>query len=125
MTCAGRRLPLRSETWDSALRVEGLPRPAYAGTVRAFDVPGLAPATEYFFALRTADGQPNWSALSNGIQRSTPSIVISRLTTSSRPQGPQTVKWSPDGSTILTDADWEMRSSCTSSTWFRPAAGNT
>jgi WD40 repeat protein len=99
--------PITEETWSEATRAEGLPRPAYPGFVRSFNVLGLAPATEYFFALKTADGAPNWSALSNVVGRSTPTITISRLTFSTRDLGVMgPLEWSPDGQTIMTLADW-------------------
>jgi len=101
--------PITDETWDAAVRVAGLSRPAPAGQLRYFNVTGLTPGTEYHFALRTADGAQNWSAPSNGLNRSTQSIVISRLTTSSRPEGTGRPKWSPDGRTILTNTDWDQQ----------------
>jgi len=100
---------ITEETWDAAVRVAGLPRPATAGQLRYFNVTGLTPGTEYHFALRTADGAPNWSALSNGVNRSTLFLSISRLTTSSRPEGTGRPQWSPDGRTILTNADWDQQ----------------
>ncbi|HLF07380.1 MAG TPA: Ig-like domain-containing protein, partial [Thermoplasmata archaeon] len=51
--------------FTSATRVLGLPSPAAAGTQEFFTVGNLAPATDYWFALKTADEVPNWSPLSN------------------------------------------------------------
>jgi TolB protein len=67
---------------------------------------GLEPAKDYHFALRTADGVPNWSALSNVVGRSTLSISLSRLTVSTQLSGAGQPRWSPDGQTILFCADW-------------------
>jgi hypothetical protein len=101
--------PITEETWNDAIRVAGLPRPAYPGTVRSFDVSGLAPGTSYFFALKTADGVPNWSALSNVVERSTPAITISQFTFSTREIGVMPpIQWSPDGRTIMVLADWQQ-----------------
>jgi len=101
------RTPITEETWEDAVRVDGLPRPAPAGQLQFFTVMGLELATNYFFALKTADGVPNWSARSNVVSRSTPSISISRLTVSAQPLGAGPPRWSPDGQTILTYADWQ------------------
>jgi Tol biopolymer transport system component len=99
--------PITEETWDDAIRVEGLPRPALSGVVRSLTVTGLELATDHFFALRTADGVPNWSALSNVVSRSTLSASFSRLTYSAAPFGVGMPQLSPDGQTILFQADWE------------------
>jgi Tol biopolymer transport system component len=101
------RAPITEATWNEAVRVEGLPQPALPGTVRSFVVSGLQPATSYFFALKTADGVPNWSAVSNGVGRSTLSIALSRLTSSDRLLGAEMPAWSPDGQTIAVSADWQ------------------
>jgi Tol biopolymer transport system component len=102
------RTPITEETWEDAVRVDGLPRPAPSGQLRFFPITGLEPATDYFFALRSADGVPNWSALSNVLSRSTLSISISRLTFSTQRFGVSwcSPNWSPDGQTIVTCADW-------------------
>ncbi len=42
-----------------------IPPPGPAGTTETHTVTGLMPATEYWFALRTADSVPNWSPISN------------------------------------------------------------
>lgn len=52
--------------WDSvATPFEGEPRPALPGEIDSITVGDLAPATTYYFALRTGDEVPNWSAISN------------------------------------------------------------
>jgi hypothetical protein len=60
--------PVRSDTsswWASATSVGALPAPRRAGTRESFVVVGLAPATTYYFALRTSDEVPNVSGTSN------------------------------------------------------------
>jgi len=100
--------PITAETWDDAAPVEGLPRPALPGTLRFFRVPGLAPASGQFFALRTADDAGNWSWLSNVIERSTLTITISQLTFSPWEVGVMsTPRWSPNGQTLMALADWQ------------------
>lgn len=103
------RAPITAETWVEATRMAGVPAPAAPGHLRFLTVAGLEPGTDYCFALRTADDVPNWSALSNGICQSTLSISISRLTIGSRPEGVRRPQWSPDGQSILTDADWDQQ----------------
>ena len=51
--------------WGSATAASGEPNPAAAGTEQTFTVAGLRGGTEYFFAMKTADEEPNWSGLSN------------------------------------------------------------
>ncbi len=57
--------------WESALQISGEPTPSIAGTPETLTVVGLQEATTYYFALRTADEIPNWSALSNVASNST------------------------------------------------------
>lgn len=51
--------------WGSATTVSGEPTPQPAGSSESFAVGGLEPGTPYYFAIKTADSVPNWSALSN------------------------------------------------------------
>lgn len=60
--------PLSDENWVTASQVLGEPAPALAGTTQTMTVVGLAPDTLYTFGIKTADGVPNWSALSNVIE---------------------------------------------------------
>ena len=62
--------PARSPTgnWASATQVTGEPTPAAAGTNQNMTVSGLSGDTTYYFAMKTADEVPNWSALSNVLQ---------------------------------------------------------
>ncbi len=56
---------INASNWDAATRVTGEPSPASAGSTESFTVGGLSSGSTYFFALKTADEVPNWSALSN------------------------------------------------------------
>jgi hypothetical protein len=58
-------IPITEAGWTTASQAEGEPKPRPAGTPDEFAVTGLAPNTEYYFALKTADERPNVSALSN------------------------------------------------------------
>jgi len=70
--------------WDSAATVDGEPAPSVRGSSESFDVTGLIPGTTYHFALRTADGSPNWSALSNDATATTASGNVPPSLTSPR-----------------------------------------
>ena len=51
--------------WEAATQCPNEPPPSPAGIPESFTVTGLSPNTEYWVALKTADGVPNWSGLSN------------------------------------------------------------
>jgi hypothetical protein len=57
--------PIDSLNWDSVTMCVGEPAPGDPGQTATFTVPGLTYGTTYYFALKTADGVPNWSDLSN------------------------------------------------------------
>ncbi len=56
---------ITDETWDDAEPVTALEAPAEAGTAESLTVAGLDCGTTYHFALKSADEEANWSALSN------------------------------------------------------------
>ena len=51
--------------YTAATSVDGEPAPQVAGSAESFQVCGLSPSTEYFFAIKTTDEAPNTSELSN------------------------------------------------------------
>jgi hypothetical protein len=55
---------LTEAVWPSAEQAAGEPSPRPAGSADTFVVTGLAPATPYYFALKTADADGNWSSKS-------------------------------------------------------------
>lgn len=63
--------PINAVNFSSATLVAGAPSPAVTGSTESFTVTGLSSATIYYFAIRTADEVPNWSGLSNVVNRST------------------------------------------------------
>ncbi|MEI8082764.1 MAG: hypothetical protein WCI74_13070, partial [Actinomycetes bacterium] len=64
--------PIGDDTaFSAATPVSGVPAPQAAGSAEAFTVTGLTNGTHYYFALKTADEVPNWSALSNQADGST------------------------------------------------------
>jgi hypothetical protein len=74
---------INDANFASATQVNGEPSPAPAGTAESYTVNGLQPATVYYFAIKTADEVPNWSALSNIAMETTASesIAPSRIAT--------------------------------------------
>jgi hypothetical protein len=66
--------------WASATSVGTLPAPRTAGTRESFVVAGLAPATTYYFGIRTADEAPNWSGYSNIAVKATSSGTVTLAT---------------------------------------------
>ena len=63
--------PISQANWNAAVQVSGEPSPEASGSNESFTVTGLNPGTVYYFAVKTADEVPNWSALSNVASGST------------------------------------------------------
>jgi chitodextrinase len=63
--------PIDESSWAYAFQAGGESAPGPAGTPETFAVTSLAPGTTYYFALKTADEKPNWSALSNVLMKAT------------------------------------------------------
>ena len=59
---------ITSGNFAQALAVPGLPAPRVSGSAQKVTVHGLTPGHTYYFAIRTADNQGNWSLLSNVVQ---------------------------------------------------------
>lgn len=57
--------PINASNFASASQVSGEPSPSAAGSDESFTVTGLSENTTYYFAIKTADEVPNWSAISN------------------------------------------------------------
>jgi chitodextrinase len=77
--------PINASNFAAAQPVTGMPAPAAPGTTQRHTVTGLAPSTQYWFALKTADEVPNWAGISNIINVTTASapdtIRPARVTT--------------------------------------------
>lgn len=92
---------ITESTWASATKVTTLHPPVAAGVDDTLTVQGLAPATTYYFCLKTADEASNWSGLSNvvssALQETDPpdqviDLAVSHLTSSSA-----TLTWTAPG----------------------------
>ncbi len=87
--------------WDSATQATGEPPPAIAGTGQSLTISNLSGSTTYYFAIKTADEVPNWSALSNVYSTQTSDTVapaaVSNLATSSPTTTSLTLTWTSPG----------------------------
>lgn len=57
--------PIDDANFANATRLTSAPVPLAAGATQNFLVTGLAPGTQYWFAIKTADERANWSGISN------------------------------------------------------------
>jgi hypothetical protein len=88
--------------WSSATQVSGEPTPKVAGSAESFQVTGLTPLVTYYFAIKTADEVPNWSALSNVAygttsNETTPPATIANLGAGSSTEHSITLGWTAPG----------------------------
>lgn len=134
--------PITDANWASATQVSGEPTPQPAGSQESFDVIGLSPGTTYYFAIKTADEVPNWSALSNIVLKTTspedtPPANIADLSTGTATFSSIALHWTApgdDGSTgtateydiryaafVITDANWNSAAQVTGEPSPQPA----
>lgn len=102
--------------WDGATQAVGEPTPQPAGTPQSFEILGLNPGTNYYFAIKTADENFNWSALSNIAAETTPlgdvdpdpieDLAVGNATTTSL-----TLSWTATGAdgSIGTASQYDIR----------------
>ncbi|OGC89706.1 MAG: hypothetical protein A2W25_17395 [candidate division Zixibacteria bacterium RBG_16_53_22] len=95
-------LNITEANWGSATQVSGEPVPHTAGTPESFIVTGLSPSTTYYFAIKSGDEIPNWSAISNvasGVTapESIPPRNITNLATSNPTGNSITLTWTAPG----------------------------
>ncbi|MDD5687059.1 MAG: Ig-like domain-containing protein [Elusimicrobia bacterium] len=124
--------PITDINWDSATQVTGTPTPKEPSSQEEFVVAGLSPSTIYYFAVKTADDVPNWSALSNipsgttpALTDSVPPAAINDLAISNTTPASITLTWTAPGSNgntgrvskyemryrslpIVTESDWNL-----------------
>ncbi|HVO76547.1 MAG TPA: fibronectin type III domain-containing protein [Candidatus Bathyarchaeia archaeon] len=105
-------------TWVTASRASNVPLPRQAGRADTFVVTGLSPGTGYYFALKTADKVPNWSALSNIVRRMTavlpdtvPPAAVTDLAVSHRGARTAVLCWTAPGNDGVTGiaASYDIR----------------
>jgi chitodextrinase len=70
---------LTTETWADAVRAEGEPSPAAAGTLEEVTLAGLLPLTTYRIGLKVRDEAGNASPLSNVVEVTTPGLPDIKL----------------------------------------------
>ncbi|MBU2691639.1 MAG: DPP IV N-terminal domain-containing protein [Candidatus Eisenbacteria bacterium] len=90
---------ITDESWAEAIQVQDVPAPETPGSEESFTIGDLELETTYFFALKTVDGAPNWSELSNVVSATTVANV--QLTFSSRTGWAASPAWSPDGDKLV------------------------
>jgi hypothetical protein len=54
--------PITANNWNSAVQATGEAAPKAAGSAETFTVSGLQSGKTYYFAIKTGDEVPNWSA---------------------------------------------------------------
>jgi phosphodiesterase/alkaline phosphatase D-like protein len=107
---------ITNATWASATRVTGMAAPKAAGTPDSHTVTGLNSGTTYYFAIKAADEVPNWSGISNILQRATlpeqtPPAAITGMYANNVTVSSVRLLWSAPGddSTTGTAAQYDVR----------------
>jgi chitodextrinase len=102
---------ITAANFASATRWSGTPTPTGPGTMQSVTVTGLVPNTTYWFAIKTADEVPNWSAISNIISRTTlaaPDTIrparVANLAVSGTTETTAALSWTAVGDDSLTGA---------------------
>lgn len=67
--------PIDDTNWATAAEAIGEPGPRAPGSSETFDVTGLTPDTQYYFALKTVDEQGNWSESVSNSPTATPTDI--------------------------------------------------
>lgn len=122
-------LPLIEARWPAAEQAVGEPSPRPAGSADTFVVTGLSPTTTYYFALKTADAEGNWSAKSiiasaptTAVPDDVPPAAVADLAASASTTNAVTLAWTAPGDdgavgtaayydiryskSLITDANW-------------------
>jgi Tol biopolymer transport system component len=87
------------EDWGNATPAPSPPTPQTVGSTETFAVTNLFEDTVYYFAIKSADEESNWSSISNVVQARTETPAgVRRLTNSEARENEPA--WSPDGSSI-------------------------
>lgn len=95
------------EDWALATHCVGVQAPDSSGVAQVAVVEGLEAERTYHFALKTGDGVPNWSPLSNVVNATITPPVLRQLTTYVGPgAGAVSPCWAPDDQSVGFVADW-------------------
>jgi hypothetical protein len=121
--------PITEASWETASQVSGEPAPKAAGEKERLAVTYLSSHVVYYFALKTADEKPNWSALSNvasdttrALPDNTPPSAVTDLVASNPTAHSITLSWTApgDNGSTGTAAQYNLRYSSapiTESNW--------
>lgn len=74
---------ITDDTWDSAPALPTTPKPKMSGSGELTTVLGLSSAHRYYFAMKSADEVPNWSAISNSADAATLGVLADTIPPSS------------------------------------------
>lgn len=101
--------PINSANFASATRwTSGVPAPTAPGSRQSVTITGLAAATTYYVAMKTADEVPNWANISNVVSRTTAAApdgvrpAALTLGTSGATDSTVTLTWAATGDDSLT-----------------------
>ena len=98
--------PINAANFDSLPTFTGEPAPLPAGMHQSMTINGLLPATHHYFAIRTADDAPQWSAISNVAEATTgsgssnditPPAAITNLAVTNASVNSLTARWTAPG----------------------------
>lgn len=109
--------PITDANWGTATVFPQSWTPLPTGNIEIYNITGLAPATQYWFAIRAADEEPNWSNVSNSPSGTTLSLditppdIISDLVVISMAGNFVTLTWTAPGDdgNVGTAAGYEVR----------------
>ena len=116
-----------------------VPAPSPAGSSENYTVGGLSAGKTYFFAIKTADPETNWSTISNspsattGAPDTTPPAAVMNLATSSPTANNITLSWTAPGDNgnagtasaysirylvgaAITESNWSLATECPGAT---------
>jgi hypothetical protein len=93
--------------WDAAAQATDEPVPLSAGQQQTFTVTDLQQEIRYYFAIKTADDVPNWSALSNVTNvltpdQTPPAAIGDLVAVTGEELGSVSISWSAPGDDSLT-----------------------
>jgi len=100
---------ITAANWEQATAFGSPPTPAAVGATEQLVVDGLLSSTLYFFGVRARDAQENEAPLSNSVSKATLSPSVVRVTSSPGSLGAFFPHWSPDGTQIAFNADWDRQ----------------